>query len=93
MDKAKVEKWLNRITKATMQLAKIKDFSDELGWCDAGVTHTLNHKPYIQLSKGIFEIGEMFGIEVVQYDEGDKYRYYRIEWNGVDVVQLEEKEK
>ena len=93
MDKAKVKKWLDKITKAAKQLARIKDFSNELTWCNGGVCHGIEDSPYVQLNKGIHEIGELFGLEVVQYSESDTFYYYRLIWNGVDIIQLDEKEK
>jgi len=92
MDKAKVEKWLNRITKATKQLAKIKDFSDELGWCDGGVTWGIDYIPCVHLNTGIHEIGEMFGLEVIMYAEDEQYKRYRTMWNDVMLIQLDRKE-
>ena len=92
MDKVKVEKWLNRITKATKQLAKIKDFSDELGWCNAGLTYGIENTPCVHLSDGIHEIGEMFGLEVTMYNESEEYLWYSTMWGDVMLIQLDRKE-
>lgn len=92
MSKAKVKKWLNKITKATKQLAKIKDFSNELGWCNGGVVYGLDDIPCVHLDAGIHEIGEMFGLDVTMYSEDERYKRYKAMWNDVMLIQLDIKE-
>ena len=93
MDKAKVEKWLNRITNATKKLVNIKDFSDELGWCSGSLTKYPDNIPTVHLYNGIHEIGEMFGLDVKEDKEDEQYSWYSVMWNDVMLIQLDLKKE
>ena len=91
MEKATVEKWLNRMVRATKQFVNIEDLSDEFKWCNHNV-HKVPDRPYVQLYNCLHEIAEMFDFEVTVDYESDKDICYMFTYKGVDFVQLDDKE-
>ena len=92
--KAGVEKWLHRLARATKQITSIKNYNEVIGACKINETSSgLNHEvPYVHLSNGIHEIGELLDVEVVQHKEDDEYVWYRMMWEDVMFIQLDKKE-
>ena len=89
MDKAKLEKWLDKIAKAVLKLASVKDFSDEIQVCDV-CKRGIYNKPYFQLYDGIEQIaGEL---ELGLRTEEDEDSITRIlVWKGVEFIQYNRK--
>lgn len=93
MDKAKVEKWMNRLARATKTLVNTGDFEDGvLEVCMGGHTDGVPSMPCVQLHKGLHDVAEMFGLEETMYQEDEQYKWYSIIWNDVKFIQLDSKE-
>ena len=85
MDKAKLERWLNKIVKAVTQINKIKDFSDTIEICDM-CKHGISDTPYFQLYRGIEIIAETLEIGL-KIEESDERIIRTFMYNGVMFLQ------
>ena len=91
MDKAKAERWLNRMVKVTKQYINVKDIPG-IKRCDQ-LKHGTPNMPYCHLFTGLHTIAETLGIEVVvDYVDGDD-TCYKFTYDGVDFIQLDHKDE
>ena len=95
MEKAKVEKWLNRMVKVTKQFIGVKDLPG-MSRCSQ-LRHMVNGKgvdvPYVHMYKGLHTIAEIMGFEVVVDYEDDDNTCYMFTYDGVDFIQLDHKDE
>ena len=89
MDKEKLEKWLNKLARATKQLTNIEDFDEGIQLCQPCV-RCASYIPCVQLYSGIQAIAEMFDLEVnVEEDEDSVTRTFM--WKNVIFLQYKRK--
>lgn len=87
MEKAKVEKWLNRMVKVTKQYIGVRDLPG-MSRC-AQLRHDYPETPYVQMYKGLHTIAQIMGFEVVVDYEDGKDVCYKFIYDGVDFIQLD----
>ena len=92
MDKAKVERWLNRLVKAINTLRNTKP----LGVLQTCVSWTINYRgeqvPAIHIFEGPHEAAEALGLELDPYQEDDEYNWYGMMYKDILFFQLDRKE-
>ena len=85
-----VTRWLNRLAKSVKQFVNIKDYSGSIEKCSQCV-HGIDNQPYVQLYKGIHDIGELLNINIDIYDEDDDNITYSFMWNDVMFLEVDSK--
>ena len=92
MEKAKVEKWLNRLARALKTMMNTKPYG-ELQTCTTWTTNYHGKQiPAIHIFEGLHEASELLGLELDMYQEDDDYRWYGMIYNNVLFYQLDRKD-
>ena len=93
MDRAKVEKWMNKMVKVTKQFVNVKDIEGVSRCSQLKHGHGYDDVPYVQLYSGLHEIAKTLDLKVSVDFEDDDSICYIFNYDGVDFIQLDDKER
>ena len=91
MEREKVEKWLNRLVRATKTLVNTKPYK-QLQTCTNWTTSYHDEQVVaIHIFEGLHEAAEILGIGLDMYQEDEDYKWYGMMYKDILFFQLDRK--